>query len=66
MALAALESDERHVREAGRDSRDLMPKAEHARRLADLLSGDPAAERLHKYADDLDALAATMDDDKNS
>jgi hypothetical protein len=35
-----------------------MRKAEHARWLADLLPGDPAAERLRTYAAELDAQAA--------
>lgn len=39
----------------------LMRRAKHARRLADTVLDEPAAERLRSYADELDAQAAAMD-----
>jgi hypothetical protein len=44
----------------------LTRQADHARRLADCVAGDPAADRLRTYADELDAQAATVaGDNKN-
>jgi hypothetical protein len=44
----------------------LIRRAQRVRMLADLLAGDPAAERLRTYADELDAQAAAADSDNKN
>ena len=39
----------------------LRERAEHARRLARSLIGDPAAARLNNYADELEKRAAALE-----
>ena len=39
----------------------LRERAEHARRLARGLVGDPAAERLNNFADELEERAAALE-----
>lgn len=49
------------------DSREgLKPRADHARRLADHVAGDEAAEWLLDYAALLDEQAASMDGSKTN
>jgi hypothetical protein len=62
--LLAKQSREGIHGRAGREPETFTQRAEHARRLADLLPrSDPAAERLRAYADELGAEAAAREGD---